>query len=72
VSSGKWVASMAMDGTETWLMCGGGSKELVQYYLPAYAKSWSVATSGYIQALSFTDNKVQCAQPSTLNLTISS
>jgi len=60
VSPGKWVASVAVDPSETWLVCGGGAKDLSQFHLPSLTKSWGVPTSGFVQSLCFVENNIAC------------
>lgn len=55
---GKWVGGLAVDRTETWVVAGGGSKQLFQFHLPSGVRSWLSPSSCQIQSLSFVDNKV--------------
>jgi len=53
-SSHKWISCMAIDKSDNWLVCGGGSRSLVVWHLPAMTATAFMPTSGTPQALTFT------------------
>jgi len=52
-TSEKWISCVGIDKSDNWLVCGGGSRCLVTWYLPAMTATAFIPTSGTPQALTF-------------------
>lgn len=56
--TGNWIAALAVDAADNWMVCGGGANTLSLWHLASLNQTATMETTAAVQAVMFSDDSV--------------